>query len=483
MTSVDWLVIGSGPAGCAATSALIRAGIRPLVIDGGIESVPNPNHVEIGSQTEPGRKAWFGSTAAYSQPQPALVNYAESLSARVSYGRGGFSRVWGATADLPTDWDHWPAGCRPLKADAAFLDDLLPRATTAWGPDLALAGDRRVVPGSPSSRRILDAVQRVGSTRNWFVTPSTVAIETRQSSPWVCRPCAQCLDGCPRHSIWFSGDVIDGWVRADQIDYLPGHAVERMSETTSGVELCTRLPGGADKRITARHVLVGAGPISSAALALKSGLVGSPVRIADTATAYTGVLDIRAAPESGGFHHGLTQWWIRDGHHLLLAQVYPPSKQHADRLASRLPGGSRWANAAATQVTRHLHPVIAYLSQVESDTLIVAERGERITVEPDDQGAREKFTKRLRDLARVFRRAGYLMPVRAAEFTAAGTGYHMGATWPCGTASDTLGRLPGSNRIHFVDASVLPALPLGSITPSVMINAMRIAREAAGVGS
>lgn len=82
MTLIDALVIGSGPSGCTATAALVHAGIRPTVIDGGLRSVPSSTHIELGSKAEPGRKAWLGSTAAYQQPQPPLVEYHDRLLAR-----------------------------------------------------------------------------------------------------------------------------------------------------------------------------------------------------------------------------------------------------------------------------------------------------------------------------------------------------------------------------------------------------------------
>jgi choline dehydrogenase-like flavoprotein len=41
--------------------------------------------------------------------------------------------------------------------------------------------------------------------------------------------------------------------------------------------------------------------------------------------------------------------------------------------------------------------------------------------------------------------------------------------------TDTLGRLPSTDRVHLVDASVLPSVPATSITFTVMANAHRIA--------
>jgi choline dehydrogenase-like flavoprotein len=46
---------------------------------------------------------------------------------------------------------------------------------------------------------------------------------------------------------------------------------------------------------------------------------------------------------------------------------------------------------------------------------------------------------------------------------------------PQALETDPLGRLPGNDRVHLVDASVLTSIPGTSITFSVMANAHRIA--------
>jgi choline dehydrogenase-like flavoprotein len=64
-----------------------------------------------------------------------------------------------------------------------------------------------------------------------------------------------------------------------------------------------------------------------------------------------------------------------------------------------------------------------------------------------------------------------------------GRGYHSGGTFPMRRSpstfeSDTLGRLPGWERVHAVDASILTDIPATTITFSVMANAHRIGSEA-----
>jgi choline dehydrogenase-like flavoprotein len=67
-----------------------------------------------------------------------------------------------------------------------------------------------------------------------------------------------------------------------------------------------------------------------------------------------------------------------------------------------------------------------------------------------------------------------------------GKGNHLGGSFPMRHTpgdwhTDTLGRLARWERIHLVDASVLPSVPASTITFSVMANAYRIAGAAATI--
>ena len=48
---------------------------------------------------------------------------------------------------------------------------------------------------------------------------------------------------------------------------------------------------------------------------------------------------------------------------------------------------------------------------------------------------------------------------------------------PRGFQTDLLGRLPGWQRVHAVDATVFPSIPATTITLSAMANAHRIGWE------
>lgn len=180
-------------------------------------------------------------------------------------------------------------------------------------------------------------------------------------------------------------------------------------------------------------------------------------------------------------HHSLSQWWIHSPR--LLAQVYPPTEDLISIMVERfrLP---KIFHRILRLVIMRIHPVIAYLPKensgyiriqlVDGSTIITGHNGEMTP--------RGSFKGELSQLSKLFFRSGYLMHHFMFQFKAPGGGYHHGSSFPQGSLSDHVGRPKFFRSVHIVDSSVLPSLPLGSITPTVMANAVRIARTVLSEG-
>jgi len=477
----DVVVLGSGPSAVGAIAALLARGIRPTVIDFGAVADKDAQELKVNSYAQlnseskvinpaihtnldaVGQKHWFGSLVSYEQPSSSHIFYEDKLTVRASFGLGGFSRVWGATFKFDLNPAMVNAEFQLQTLDVEAIKTLVPHVTTAVG---ALGEG---IESAHASRVLFEKIAKKKFS-NEYLEPSIVAIDTQNQSSG-CIKCGACLTGCPVDSIWFAGDQIRKWQNTGQINYESGIHVEKIGEESNHVSLYGT-SGGTHIRIDARRVLVAAGPISTAALLLRSG-IGDRYIIRDSATAFGGAIDFRRTQQSA--HHGLSQFWLT-APYKYVAQVYPPNRDHALRAVSKfhLPN---FMALPLSSVVNHIHPIITYLPMADSGTITVQSKGKEIDVLAVRNVKTDPvFRGVFRRLRQTFAQAGLFVPIRGFEVGPPGSGYHIGSSLPHGELSDAFGRPNGIERIHVIDASVLPVLPLGSITPTVMANAHRIAR-------
>ena len=93
---------------------------------------------------------------------------------------------------------------------------------------------------------------------------------------------------------------------------------------------------------------------------------------------------------------------------------------------------------------------------------------------PNRRLTEKKLKRKLRLLKRL---TGFFPLPFYKDDNLPGSSMHSGAFFPMGKTSDLLGRPDGFKRLHIVDASILPDIPSGSFTFTVMANAYRIAEE------
>ena len=465
---VKYLILGSGPSGVAVANYLISNGIRPTIVDGGVEagnvnlSNSQPNHSD---------KTWFGSAMSYYQPPSSNLFYENNVDARASFARGGFSRVWGATFDFINDYSDWPTEMIPTKEDIDSVKSLVPHGTTSW----SVHNNINELEGSARSYDFFSRVLKRSAQAGWIVRPSTIAIDNSPLSNHRCSACKQCLVGCPNDSIWFAGDVLTVWDSLDLIDYRPGFIVKQIEE---GDQVVVHMTDSENKwqKIHAEKVFLATGATSTAAIVVQSKLQ-KEVIIRDTSTALGAVFQLRSRPslvDEG--HHSMSQWWIHSPR--LLAQMLPPTEDLISIMVKRLrlPKFFYWI---LRMVIMRVHPVVAYLPMKNSGYIRVRLINEITNISGHSGGSspRSSFKEELSQLSKLFLKSGYLMHRFMYQFKAPGGGYHHGSSFPQGSLSDHVGRPKFFRSVHIVDSSVLPSLPLGSITPTVMANAVRIVRR------
>lgn len=501
------VVIGSGPAGVAAATALLARGRQVVMLDGGkgLESdrtaardllaAQNPADWSVADRTAwqapqfatpPGQIRRFGSDFAMEAAAETFAEGASDFLLRASRATGGLSNLWGS-ALLPyraADMAGWPISADDLaphyRAVAGFVPiSGRPDALKNLFPIPGLA-DRTALPPAPQAERLLD---RLDGMRGALAASGITAGQARQAVAPGCRLCGQCLHGCPWGLIWSASQTVTTLRRNPGFIYRPGAVVAAVSEGATGVTL--HLASG--ETLAASRAFMGAGVLESARILLASG-VAPALDLRDSAHGFLPFLHRWSPPRrpDRGPFHTLPQIFAElDAPDLspfsVHAQLYTWNEFfEADLVqtyAGRLPGSPPLFRALARRL------IVAQIF-LHSDHSATA----RLTLSPDGRlrakvlanpATGPTFDGAARAYGRGLAGAGLSPLLPARRLNPPGSAFHAGATLPMARSpgpgqSDILGRPAGFQRLHLIDASSLPAIPATTITLSVMANAHRI---------
>jgi hypothetical protein len=469
-----FIVIGSGPSGIAACASLIKAGHTPVVFDTGIESTKRgyistsePVTLQEQHQIQKNKK-WFGNSAPYLQWKNSNLIPSKELNACQSFGFGGFSRVWGGTFDYFENIKAWPNDIQPSVSDFNLVNELVSHAETSTHNNLSSGAVR----GCDFSKRYLDKIKKNSTLK---AESSKVAIETLNWNK--CDLSGSCIQGCDKDAIWFAGNQIKNWMESKSIFYFPNYylrRIKKISDTTvlefENNEEIVQIQGFS-------RAFLACGPIGTGAILIRSDVIDR-LEIKDTSTIFFGAFSWRKKRNTTPPHHTLSQWWVEmKESRNFRAQFYSPSIDNSLLLQERVKV-LRYFPRIQREILLRLHPFIFYLNSKYSGTVIMEKSGKSILVKGRHQVLEKKYTYNfIKDLSKNLRKVGLYIPVRLLKISPPGSGFHIGSSIPHGEFTDHLGRLPDWNNIHIVDASVLPEIEVGSITPTIMVNSSRIVRK------
>jgi choline dehydrogenase-like flavoprotein len=520
-----YYVIGSGPAGVAAASALVDRGLRVTMLDVGREC--EPDRLELarsmsmrapeewtaddvrtlrgngaGRDADPFPiKRTFGSAFAYADdPQLSQIN----TSCLQSQAKGGLSNVWGAAVlpNIAADLDGWPISLDELKPHYAHVARLMP---IAGHPDDLQALFPFYDPPRPAlrpSRLAAATLERMERHRGRLLTAglrfgrSRLAVDTADTSDRRCRYSSLCLSGCPYFAIWSSAAALDSMLRCrPNFTYQPGWYVERIEPAAGGVRLRARSSDSREQTsFDGRRAFVACGPVSTLRLVIDSlGAYGHTFLL--QFQPYF-LLPLVAFESSGNVErerlHTLAQVFLELNDrsvspHTVHLQVYTFNELMRERVSRAISWLGPLRAAAGRTVLGRLMAIQGYLHSSEAAPIRVTSahepgsRGARLTLTAEPDPRVRLIVDRVRRVLRRQARAIGAMPVaRLQQIGRPGDGNHVGAALPMRKApgmfeTDVEGQLAQLPNVHFVDAISLPSLAATTFTYTTMANAHRIA--------
>lgn len=517
------IIIGSGPAGIAAATALVAQGRRVLMLDVGeemeaenealksrlassepaswnkadIEALRGPRHAGQTDIMRPyGSDFLFrDSVDFYGQQDPPSW-----LGLKPSFATGGLSNGWGASV-LPyriEDLAAWPIGEDALaphyNAVANFMPIAAkPDALAAFFPMHDVTSDSLL----PVSTQASALLARLDKQHERLARAGVHFGYARQAVSNDCRACAMCLYGCPYGLIFNSSSEIDKLRAGGNLTYEPGRFVTRFEEDGEGVRLWARdMKTGQTVEKASDRLFVAAGVLPTARLVLASlNRRDTPVILKDSSQILLPMLHAWR-PEKDPTdepRHTLTKAYLEIADtavcdNTVHVQLYTYSELFAVDMQHRFGRFAGLMKPAIEFASRRLIVAQAFLHSDTSPEIEVRligpqeESGLSFKL-LDNQATNAALSRVKRRLGQVLRPAGVFPISPLARVGSPGSSFHVGGSFPmqrnpAAMESDILGRPAGLRRVHIVDASVFPSIPATTITFSVMANAHRIASTA-----
>ena len=523
------LVIGSGPAGVACSSALLEKGEKVTMLDAGLElessrrtALVNLKSAPLTSWTKESAdflrdgvettrdgipmKLAYGSDFAYRDPTGHPIA-ADGAYGKPSFARGGLSNVWGASV-LPyrtEDMSNWPITAGDLAPHYRAALAMMPFAGRHDGLEEQFPlyhDDPGELAGSSQAEALLRDLELNASqlsARGLRFGASRLAVQAKGAGGKPgCVHCGMCLYGCPYEYIYNSAHTLERLRGNSAFTYRPGVVVEKLEEVSSQVEVTARnLDGAGNLQMRADKVFVACGVLSTARIMLTSlEAYGQPVHALDNCYFLLPLMRYRSRPEALGERlHTLAQVFIEVldpaiGPRRAHLQVYTYNELLGEEMA-RMMGPLRGALPMIKRsVLGRLLLIQGYLhSDLSARIRLVLKRGSAgaspslsLSGEPNPKtGPALGALRRRLWSERGAMKAAPISPMLRVGLP--GRGFHTGGTFPMRANPgpfevDLLGRPYGFTRVHLVDASVFPSLPATTITLSVMANAHRIGTAA-----
>ena len=524
-------VIGSGPAGVACAKALLDTGQRVRMLDAGLTLEPEravlveklksqrpeqwtPTDLaayQAGMNPDVGGvplKLVYGSDFAYREADEHLGTHYDNIGLRPSLARGGLSNVWGAAMMpfLDRDLGEWPfkvttlaphyAAVLQLTGLAACRDKLQEVFPLYADTPTELRPSRQGLQFLERMRRHQETLARAGIR---FGRSRLAVRGNLPSTDGGCVYCRLCMYGCPYGYIYSSADTLAQLLSNPNFSYQPGVIIEQVRESPQGAELLGYEP--ATRRPLAwqgGRAFLAAGTIATTRILLRSlRAYDRTVWLKDSQYFLVPLVLLRKVRgATREWLHALCQAFIEIADPRGLdttahVQVYSNNDLISQAVAGAFGPLGRPLGFLLRDLQERLLVAQGYVHSQHSARIAVCLKKdpgtgkERLELRAElNPSARQRVRKLVFKLCRHARHLGAMPLPVMLKFAEPGRSFHSGGSFPMslkpqGFQTDLLGRLPGWNRIHAVDATVFPSIPATTITFSAMANAHRIGQEAA----
>jgi ferredoxin len=518
---IDNLILGTGPASLAAAYAFRRHGVPFEVLDVAFDLEPErENMVQILAATDPRhwlpshvdslfpppitsarggveKRLCFGSDFPY-QSTNCISYTSTDCKVDVSHSLGGFGNVWGA-AILPFpdhDMRDWPISSADLADSYKNLSEFVPMSAEVDGLNRTFplpVKDPTALDRSEQTSALLTYLGKHRSTlQNDGVEfgRARVAVDS-SGGPNTCRYCGYCLDGCAYGAL-FNPRLFWKNLEAEGLKIHKGFYALEFQEQSDGVVLSAiDVKDGSVRQIRAGRVFAGMGAIPTTRFIARSiKLLNTPIQLHDSQYFFFPLLSYRKAKDVA-VRFTLAELFAeilnpKISDYYVHFQIYGLSKMFRETLRSTLPSGLRDSFLLDSLASR-FYLFQGFLNSADSGHLeMTITSSQPARDEVHIRGVANPAAVRVAKKAQALLRrevAGFgVIPPLYLTMVPPGRSFHAGGSFPMGGkdhpfTSDLIGRPAGLNRVHILDASMLPTGPASTITYTAMANSDRVVNE------
>ncbi|BCA94973.1 hypothetical protein TUM19329_13340 [Legionella antarctica] len=514
-------IIGSGLAAVSAAKALIKRGVKPVILDYGdtlpsdvqtivermskIESHLWSNtdkekisaNTTIGNKEDLPKKLAFSSDFFYGSINKLFNNVVQKNNPLppFSLAYGGFANGWGGAA-LPADdcdLQSWPITSNDLQAyyeetlvDVPFsaVDDGLthhfPLHSAHYNPLKLTPGNKALLSAFKKKANALEQMNAVAGQARLL----TQAAKKDTSS---CKYCGYCMSGCVYDSIYKPTNDLEDLIHKNLVEYRAGIFVDSLTEKKDYVSVHYTNKNKQQGTLNFKRVLVAAGAIGSTRIILQSkNRYDTEVPLLTTGSFIAPLLKLKGHkldwPNSNTQPGIFLEYKVPDlSMHWVHVQLSTPNElvlQKLNLLHQKNTVFYKFKKYAAehlfiAQCNMHSNHGVGHTLKLQKNNLLTSQY-------KDTEHAHQAVRLARKGLSRIARRVRCHV---LSPFVQSGVGFssnHLGGSLPMKhqpeeeTDTNVLGNPKGWTRIHVIDSSIFPTIPGTTIGLLAMANAKRI---------
>ena len=463
----DFIIIGSGLTAFAALSELEETKSRILVIDYGLiakKSDKDFQEIDISQIKPTVNKKFIGDTFATDIISNGRI---KNLNISSSYALGGLSNIWGCAVEEfgLNEFKDWPdiqkglsLGYKRLKEKINFISPL----------DLTNKGDFDLF----YFNKLKDS-----KFKNYEIKKSILAIDKG-----LCKFCNECLYGCRHNATFNAKNYIEEQIKTKRIDYEPNIHVDSVKDADQFSTVFGSYKNGKKVIFKGKKILICTGAINTAKLVLNSFPEIKKIEIRDSQCFNMPLISNKLT----GVNHkkdaiALSQFIIKQkeiiANKSIHYQIYYPSLYINNLINSKL---DFLPFNLPEYIKKRIYVIQGYLPSDLSSSVTLIKTKNNIKSDLSRRYSEIYLTHSINSISRILSKSG-LMPLQSLlNVMPVISGYHFGSSLPMSNKNltspytDFYGRLEGVHNIHVLDSSILPNIPAGSYSYTVMANAIRI---------